>query len=95
MAKDKVDRLPKAAKAYDIKTTISEELAPYLELWHLQTMEAGETIEQFVLRMIKTGALNHHIAAEVQIAQAVAEEEKNTVFATLNADIQQLATEVP
>jgi len=89
-----IPRLPPAAKPLDVTITVNEKLLPYLTIWYQRKKNAGETPDQFALRVLKESALNDYLADEGKKAFDQIEVDKNTAIDTLQQDATSLGTEV-
>ena len=89
-----IPRLTESAKAYNLNVTINVKQRPYFEIWYQRKKEAGETPEQFTLRILKIAMLNDHIADNVKTEIDAIEQASIDAKTAVQADIESLATEI-
>jgi len=89
-----IPRLPADTNDLDLNITINKRLRPYLTYWYTRKKEAGETPEQFVIRALKTNALNDYLADEGKKAMEEIELDKTAATESLQTDVTSLTTEV-
>lgn len=89
-----IPRLTPSANPFELNVTVNVNLRPYFEIWFQRKKEAGETPEQFTLRIMKTAALNDYLADTAKTEVDAIEQDKIDATTALNDDIGVLATEV-
>jgi len=89
-----IPRLTESANPFELTITVNTKLRPYFEVWYQQAKEAGETPEQFAIRIMKTAALNHHIQQNIKVERDAIEQAKIDAAKVVQADVESIASEV-
>jgi len=89
-----IPRLPPAAKSYTVSVTVNAKLLPYFQMWYQRKKLAEETSEDFVIRMLKAGALNDYLADVGQVEMNTIEQSRTDAMAALSADVKVLDGEL-
>lgn len=87
-------RLPAAEKPFTVELTVNERLRPYFEIWYQRTRKAGENPHSFIIRMLKTAALNSHLADTSQAEVDSIEAAKQAALEALQDDAELMQTEL-
>jgi len=87
-------RLEPSANPYTTEITINVNLRPYFEIWYQRKKQAGETPQQFAIRVLKVAAINDYIMDNIKTEQDAIEQLKVDAEQALNTDITDLGTEV-
>ena len=89
-----IPRLTASANDFNLNITVNKRLRPYFEIWFQRKKEAGETPEQFALRIMKIAALNDYLHDVAKTETDAIEQAKTDATNALNDDIGVMATEV-